>query len=644
MLDSKIVENKKELTGYPSIDKPWLKYYDSEKLKDDAPCMNIYTYMRQMSQREKDSVAISYYGVDISFSEFYQRIDEAARALSWLGVKPGSRIMYLMPNIPETAYLMYAGAKIGAVSDYVDPRPDSVDPTVSAGKMLSLIDSEKADFIISLDICYLAMLKPIEPQLKQRGLSTIILVSADNSLGTRGKKQYIYDNIRLYGLRETFQKIKKNAQMQKAVDHAVSSSILNLVYYPEFIQNGCNTTLNEHSDNANEIAVIVHTSGTSGSMPKPIPLTHDNLNSYVHQAMASGMHIESTDRFLHILPYFAAFGLAANVHGTMCARQQIIEIPEFSPAVLGKMILLYRATSIIGPPSWILALMNDPVLKNADLSFLEMVVFGGDSMNPNDEIAFNRFLQQHGAKCALSKGHGMSETSGCASFAAGNHNEIGTMGIPLPFTTYALVDPDTKEFLRFEDGNDYIEGELIISSRAVTPGVLDNCVIVPHREYDGHDYIFTRDIARMDQNGVLTFLSRSDRSFTRFDGYKMKAYEIEQIIMGDPRIKQCIVSPYYDEHLYGNMAVVDIIVQKEGCSSRDDRIAFVQEVIQAQFVGNPNVSSRQLPTRWRFRNSFPLTSNSKINYNQLAKEPFDGTEICVDIDETNIMVSGIRVY
>ena len=635
---------EKKLTGYPSIDKPWLKYYNSDKLKADAPYMNIYTYMRQMSQRAKDSIAISYYGVNIFFSEFYQRIDEAAKALSWLGVKPGQRVMYLMPNIPETAYLMYAGAKIGAVSDFVDPRPDSVDPTVNAGKMLSLIDSEKADFIISLDICYLAMLKPIEPQLRDRGFGTIILVSADNSLGRRGKKQYILDNIHLYGIGETLRKIKKSAQMQNAVDKAVSSSILNLVYYPEFIQAGRNTALIEHTDNADEIAVIVHTSGTSGSMPKPIPLTHDNLNSYVHQAMASGMHIESTDRFLHILPYFAAFGLAANVHGTMCARQHIIEIPEFSTAALGKMILLYRATSIIGPPSWILALMNDPVLTNADLSFLEMVVFGGDSMNPDDEITFNRFLQQHRAKCVLSKGHGMSETSGCASFAAGNHNEIGTMGIPLPFTTYALVDPDTKELLRFEDGHDYIEGELIISSRAVTPGMLDGRVIVPHREYVGLDYIFTRDIARMDRNGVLTFLSRSDRSFTRFDGYKMKSYEIEQIIMGDPQIKQCIVSPYYDEKLFGNMAVADIIVQKDGLSSRDGQIAFVQDVIQAQFIGNPNVSSRQLPTRWRFRDSFPLTSNSKINYNQLAKEPFDGTEICVEIDETNIMVSGIKVY
>ena len=218
------------------------------------------------------------------------------------------------------------------------------------------------------------------------------------------------------------------------------------------------------------------------------------------------------------------------------------------------------------------------------------------------------------------------------------------MGIPLPFTTYALVDPDTKELLRFEDGHDYIEGELIISSRAVTPGMLDGRVIVPHREYVGLDYIFTRDIARMDRNGVLTFLSRSDRSFTRFDGYKMKSYEIEQIIMGDPQIKQCIVSPYYDEKLFGNMAVADIIVQKDGLSSHDGQIAFVQDVIQAQFIGNPNVSLRQLPTRWRFRDSFPLTSNSKINYNQLAKEPFDGTEICVEIDETNIMVSGIKVY
>ena len=34
---------EKKLTGYPSIDKPWLKYYDPEFLKKPIPAMNIYT-------------------------------------------------------------------------------------------------------------------------------------------------------------------------------------------------------------------------------------------------------------------------------------------------------------------------------------------------------------------------------------------------------------------------------------------------------------------------------------------------------------------------------------------------------------------------------------------------------------------------
>ena len=67
-------------------------------------------------------------------------------------------------------------------------------------------------------------------------------------------------------------------------------------------------------------------------------------------------------------------------------------------------------------------------------------------MNTDDEITFECFLLQLGAKCVLSKGCGMSKTSGFASFAAGNYNAIGTMSIPLPFTTHVLVYPETKEF------------------------------------------------------------------------------------------------------------------------------------------------------------------------------------------------------
>ena len=35
----------KELTGYPSIDKPWLKYYSEETINAPLPECTIFEYM-----------------------------------------------------------------------------------------------------------------------------------------------------------------------------------------------------------------------------------------------------------------------------------------------------------------------------------------------------------------------------------------------------------------------------------------------------------------------------------------------------------------------------------------------------------------------------------------------------------------------
>lgn len=42
----------------------------------------------------------------------------------------------------------------------------------------------------------------------------------------------------------------------------------------------------------------------------------------------------------------------------------------------------------------------------------------------------------------------------------------------------------------------------------MTSGVLDGKVIVPHYEYDGMDFILTRDIAKMNRDGIMEFLER----------------------------------------------------------------------------------------------------------------------------------------
>lgn len=638
-----MMTEEKALTGYPSIDKPWLKYYDSEFIKKPVPAMNIYSYLKSKTENCLTLTALSYFGKEISYKELFIHIDEAAKVLTSIGVKAGDRVMYLLPNIPETAYFLYGGARIGAVADYIDPRPDSVDFTVSAQKVLDMIKEEKAKFLVSLEQCYLAMLKPIERELKNIGVEQIILVNASNSMGSKEKLNYIYETFCFNGFSALINSVVKSKHIAKLVNDARKSSMLRLSNYMELIEEAKDIVLPPIEYSKEQLAVIVHTSGTSSTRPKPIPLTHDNLNFYAHQTIGANMPMTSGDRALHMLPYFAAFGIVDVVHAGLCHANNLIQVPEFAPNNLGKLVLKYKPQTIIGAPSWFLALSKDTVLKNADLSFLTMATYGGDSMDMEDELKINDFFKKHNCKCILTKGHGMSETCGCASYAVGPYNVLESVGVPMPLTVYAIVDPDTKDLLKFDDTQDYLEGELIISSGAVTSGILDGKVIVPHVKYNGESYIFTRDIARMDRNGVITFLSRSDRSITRFDGYKIKPYEVENIIKRYKEVQYCVVSPIYDNEKFGNVAVADIVLEGNVIPPREEQVKLIENLVREQFINNVNVSARQIPAWFRIRNNLPMTINSKVDYNALTKEVLTGNEVAVLIEETNISVDKITV-
>ena len=393
----------------------------------------------------------------------------------------------------------------------------------------------------------------------------------------------------------------------------------------------------------NKLDLIVHTSGTSSPKPKAIPLTNDNLNSYVHQTFGANMVMNEGDKVLHMLPYFAAYGVVDVTHAGLCHGNNLIQIPEFSPVNLGKLIKKYKPQTIIGTPTWFLNLMKDKNIKNVDLEFLKMVTYGGDTMEYQDEIAVNEFLKAHNCNSKITKGHGMSETCGCASFAIDDYNIPRTMGIPMPSMTYGIVDPETKKLIKFEDGQDEIEGELIISGPTVTSGVLDGKVIVPHYEYDDMDFILTRDIAKMSRDGIMEFLERKDRSFTRFDGFKVKPHELENMLKQDPRIKYCVVSPYFDKEKMGNMSMATIVLnsKEELCDS--EKCEIVNDILNKYFIKNSNVSSRQIPTMFKFKDELPQTKMAKIDYNAIINEGITGDEVEVVLEETNISIGDIQI-
>ena len=63
-----------QLTGYPSIDKPWLKYYSEEAINAPLPEMTLYQYIWENNKDHLSDVALRYYGTRITYGKLLSRL------------------------------------------------------------------------------------------------------------------------------------------------------------------------------------------------------------------------------------------------------------------------------------------------------------------------------------------------------------------------------------------------------------------------------------------------------------------------------------------------------------------------------------------------------------------------------------------
>lgn len=80
---------EKKLTGYPSTDKPWLKYYTKEAIERKLVPNTIYGYLWEQNKEHLNDVALVYFQQKISFQKLFQDIEQCAKSLTTLSVKPG---------------------------------------------------------------------------------------------------------------------------------------------------------------------------------------------------------------------------------------------------------------------------------------------------------------------------------------------------------------------------------------------------------------------------------------------------------------------------------------------------------------------------------------------------------------------------
>ena len=65
-------------TGYPSIDRPWEKYYSDHVMQFEFPRTTMYRCIFDNNKNYQNRIAMEYFGKPFSYKELFEQIDDTA--------------------------------------------------------------------------------------------------------------------------------------------------------------------------------------------------------------------------------------------------------------------------------------------------------------------------------------------------------------------------------------------------------------------------------------------------------------------------------------------------------------------------------------------------------------------------------------
>lgn len=563
------------LTGYPSTDKPWLKYYSEEALHTPVPQCTVYDFLFERNKDRLDDIALVYFGNKISYKQLFKEIDTATGAFISLGVKPGDTVTICSVNMPEVVYAFYALNRLGAISNMIDPR-------TNVERISQYLVNAKSKVVFSIDKAL-----PKFTKMQQSGIITqLISLSPADSLPFPAKLAYMLKR------ENNAPKCGSWINWKTFISKATSFDL-----HPGTYKKGCPAT-------------IVYTGGTSG-IPKGAVLSNDSLNALTIEYETNGMDYKRGDRFLNIMPPFIAYGVSCGLNMPLCIGLTNILIPLFDPDQFGDLIHKYRPNHFIGVPTHYEKLITSKKAQNLDLSFIKTAAAGGDTLPPSSEDAINDFLKLHGCRNELIKGYGMTELGSAAATTRSNVNKRGSVGIPLPKTVASVHDIETGKELLVNQ-----EGELYFSSPTMMLGYLNNSKEMDKAlwmDENGTVWIRSGDIGYLDEDGFIFVQGRMKRMIIRPDGHNVWPSQIEEVVMRHPSVSECaVVGMPNPEHKSGKIPTA-FVVLKNGA---DKTLQLIQEIDR---FSKEYLPERDAAMAYCFCDDLPLTPVGKVDYLALEK-------------------------
>ena len=296
-----------------------------------------------------------------------------------------------------------------------------------------------------------------------------------------------------------------------------------------------------HVSDASQTAAILFSSGSEGQ-PKGVMLSHRNIMANVKQC-ADVLNLREDDVIMASLPQFHAFGLTVTQFMPLIEGVPMICHADPTDSLgCAKAIAKYRATFMCGTSTFLRLYCSNRRVNPLMLESLRIVVAGAEKLNPavrkQFKLKFNKEIYE---------GYGATETTPVASVNLPDRldtsywevqlgSKEGTVGMPLPGSSFKIVDPDSlQELATGEDGLILLGGFQVMRGYLNNPEKTADVIV----EIDDMRWYKTGDKGHLDKDGFLTIVDRYSR-FAKLAGEMVSLSAVEAAVreaLADPELQ-----------------------------------------------------------------------------------------------------------
>lgn len=566
----------KKLTGYPSIDKPWLKYYSEEAIKKRLKPNTIYGHLWENNKEFQDDIALVYFERKYTYRKLFDMIEKCKGSLTALGIQKGDIVTIQTLAIPQTVVLLYALSRVGAVANLI-----YVSNTEAEVNDILKQTNSRAYFVID------SIYEKFSAVLNNTKVKDVVLFSIDDEMDFFTKTMYWISkkkkSIRTYGRVyswKTFIKLPASASPADVTDDSIP-------------------------------VAMVYTGGTTG-ISKAVVLSNRSINELVFQYEKSEMGLIRQKVFMNSLPPFIAFGLSFSLHLPLCMGIKTVLIPDPTPQNQGRMFLKYKPNYFVAGPVQIEAIINYHKMDKANLNFVDILATGGDALPQVAENRINDFLKKHNCEATVFQGYGMSELAATVCTGSPTIQRVGTVGIPLPNTSVKIIDTESGKEVSYGQ-----QGEICIYAPSVMLGYYNNMeetskIIKTHE--DGLEWTHTGDIGIMDEDGFLKIVGRIKRMILVREST-------------DSTVYHKIFPKVLEEQIETITGVQTVAIVGDGASADEQKlVAFIVAKKDTAIVENEvqkfvteNFNEYERPAKYYFVDELPRTKINKVDYRELER-------------------------